>query len=102
VVAEGPDRRRILDVVDDVTLELYGIARKRAGTDCVRVAAATLSEALTALERAHPALAGEVVRGGRLAPHWRASIDGKRFLDGPDAPLPAGSRVLILSGLAGG
>jgi sulfur-carrier protein len=88
--------------VNDVTLELYGIARRRAGTDVVTVAAGTLSEALCALERAHPALAGEVVSGGRLAPHWRASLDGKCFLDLPDAALPAGSRVLILSGLAGG
>jgi molybdopterin converting factor small subunit len=88
--------------VDEVTLELYGIARRRAGTDAVRVPAGTLSEALCALERACPALAGEVVRDGRLAPHWRASLDGKRFLDGPDSALPAGSRVLILSGLAGG
>lgn len=88
--------------MDDVTLELYGIARKRAGTETVRVAAGTLSEALSALERAHPALSGEVVKDGRLAPHWRASLDGKRFLDVPDAPLAAGSQVLILSGLSGG
>ena len=85
-----------------VTLELYGIARRRAGTETVTVAAGTLSEALLALERAHPALSGEVVRAGRLAPHWRASLEGGRFLETADAPLPPGSHVVILSGLAGG
>ena len=85
-----------------VTLELYGIARKRAGTETVRVEAATLREALAALERTCPRLSGEVVRDGCLAPHWRASLDGKRFVDAPEDALPAGARVLILSGLAGG
>jgi len=88
--------------MDTVTLELYGIARRRAGTEAVTVAATTLSEALAALERACPALSGEVVRGGLLAPHWRASLEGTRFLDDADEPLPPGARVVILSGLSGG
>ena len=45
---------------------------------------------------------GEVVRGGLLAPHWRASLEGTRFLDDADEPLPPGARVVILSGLSGG
>lgn len=85
-----------------MTLELYGIARRRAGTESVSVAAGTLSEALAALERAHPSLAGEVVADGRLTAHWRASLDGRAFVDAPDTPLADGARVLILSGLAGG
>ena len=88
--------------VATVTLELYGIARKRAGAETVMVAATTLSQALLALEALYPSLAGEVVRAGRLAPHWRANIDGTRFVEGDDAPLAPGSRVVILSGLAGG
>lgn len=85
-----------------ITLELYGIARRRAGTDRVTVDADTLSEALLALERACPALAGEVVTAGRLAPHWRASLDGGRFLDATNEVLPPDARIVILSGLAGG
>ena len=88
--------------MDTVTLELYGIARRRAGTEAVTVAATTLSEALAALECAFPALSGEVVCGGLLAPHWRASLDGTRFLTDAEEPLPPGSRVVILSGLSGG
>jgi molybdopterin converting factor small subunit len=85
-----------------VTLELFGIARRRAGTPEVVVDAATLGEALRALERAHPAVGGEVVRDGRLAPTWRASLGGARFVDDPATPLPADARVLLLSGQAGG
>ena len=85
----------------DITLELYGIARKRAGAESVVVRARSLPEALIALESAFPALSGEVVRSGRLAPHWRASLDGTRFLAADEA-IPPGSRVVILSGLAGG
>jgi len=85
-----------------VVLELYGIARRRAGTAAVAVDASTLGEALVALERAHPALSGEVVVGGRLAPHWRASVEGQAFVEEPATPLSAGARVLLLSALAGG
>jgi molybdopterin converting factor small subunit len=85
-----------------VTLELYGIARRRAGVAEVDVAAGTLGEALAGLERRFPALSGEVVAGGRLAAHWRASVEGRAFVDDPATPLPPGARVAILSGLAGG
>lgn len=89
-------------VVARVTVELYGIARRRAGADAVALEAATLGEALSALEAAHPALAGEVVSGGRLAPHWLANLDGREFVEAPGTPLPPGARVLLLSALAGG
>jgi molybdopterin converting factor small subunit len=85
-----------------VVLELYGIARRRAGRESVAVDAKTLGEALAALERAHPALSGEVVAAGRLAPHWRASVEGQAFVEAPETPLAPGARVLLLSALAGG
>ena len=85
-----------------VTLELFGIAARRAHRSEVPVEASTLGEALVALERECPALAGEVVRAGRLAPHWVASVDGRRFIDAPDVALAEGARVLVLSSLAGG
>jgi molybdopterin converting factor small subunit len=84
-----------------VTLELFGIARRRAGVAEVDVDAATLGEALSRLEERFPALGGEVVRGGRLLSHWRATA-GDGFVDDPATPLAAGARVAILSGLAGG
>ena len=85
-----------------MTLELYGIARKRAGAAEFTATATTLGEALVALSNAHPGLEGEVVRAGCLAPHWRASLGGGAFVEDPATPLPDLSRVVILSGLAGG
>ena len=85
-----------------VTVELYGIAARRAGTDAVDVEADTLSEALREVERACPALAGEVVRDGATAPHWTTNLDGRCFVDEPATPLSDGARVLLLSSLAGG
>jgi len=84
-----------------VTLELYGIARRRAGVAEVAVDAATLGEALARLEERYPSLGGEVVRGGRLVSHWRATV-GDGFVEDPATPLARGARVAILSGLAGG
>jgi molybdopterin converting factor small subunit len=88
--------------VAGVTLELYGIARRRAGVAHVATDAATLGAALFDLERRYPSLSGEVVAGGRLAPHWRASLSGRAFVEDPATPLPPGTRVAILSGIAGG
>ncbi len=85
-----------------IRVELYDVARLRAGTDVVEVEAATLREALVALTARHPQLDPEIVRDGALTAHWRASLDGRRFLSDPDTPLPDGAAVLILSALAGG
>jgi molybdopterin converting factor small subunit len=88
--------------VSRVVLELYGIARRRAGREEVAVEAATLGEALCALVREVPDLEGEVVRDGELLADWRANLSGARFVRAPTTPLPPGSRVLILSAIAGG
>jgi molybdopterin converting factor small subunit len=93
--AAGPSRPR-------VRIELYEGARQRAGVTEVIVEAATLGEALLELERAAPGLAPEVVAGGRLAPHWRASVNGRRFVEDPATPLADGDALLLLSALAGG
>lgn len=99
---EDYDRARALHAAREVTVELYGIAAQRAGRPEVRVEGRTLREALCALERRVPALSGEVVLGGALAPHWVASLDGRRFTADGDAPLASGARVLLLSALSGG
>lgn len=85
-----------------VTIELFGIARRRAGRESVQVDADTLEEALLALESAAPALRDEVLRAGRPAPHWCISLDGVRFLTDPATRLLDGARLLLLSSLAGG
>ena len=85
-----------------VTIELYGIARKRAGRESVVVEAVTLRDALLALERTAPALRGEVVTQGALAPHWRMALDGATFMEDGATPLVDGTRWVLLSSLAGG
>ncbi|MGH7162872.1 MAG: MoaD/ThiS family protein, partial [Planctomycetota bacterium] len=85
-----------------VKIELFGIARARAGREELRVRAKSLAEALRALEDACPALAPEVISGGKLAEAYVASLNGERFLSHPDAPLRDGDALLILGAQSGG
>jgi hypothetical protein len=89
--------------VPRVAFELYGVARLRAGVAGLAVEAATLGEALDALARERPELAGAVIGpGGALHPAYRISLDGRRFLDDPAEPLPDPACLLLLSADVGG
>ena len=70
--------------------------------EAVAVEAVTLGDALAAAAARYPALEPRVIDGNRLAPHWRASINGQRFVDAPDTPLRSGDAVVLVSALAGG
>jgi molybdopterin converting factor small subunit len=85
----------------NVIVEFYGIPRQRAGRAELIVAAATLGDALALIERQCPELAG-LCAEGRLAPHYRLSLDGKQFLTDLNQHLAEGSRLLLLSADAGG
>jgi len=86
-----------------LTVELYDVARARAGCSEARVHADTLGGALLALADRHPALVPDVLdRDGRPARHWRVSLDGRTFTDDPATALGAGQRLVLLSALAGG
>ncbi|MCE9634614.1 MAG: molybdenum cofactor guanylyltransferase [Planctomycetes bacterium] len=85
-----------------VRVEFYDVARLRAGTAAIEVEAATLGDALREAAERLPALVPDVIRDGRLLEHWRANIDGERFVDDPELPLRSGSAVLLLSAQAGG
>ncbi len=85
-----------------ITVELFEVARQRAGVAHVTVQAATLREALTAVCTAHPELAPDVIQDGVLATHWRAGLDGHAWLADPDHPLSDGDHVILVSALAGG
>jgi molybdopterin converting factor small subunit len=86
----------------EVTVELFGISRARAGRGEVVVAAATAREALVALTAACPALVGLLRPDGRLSPHFLLSLDGRRFVTELEQPLQTGDRLLLLSADAGG
>jgi molybdopterin converting factor small subunit len=85
----------------DVIIEFYGIPRERAGRTELTVQAATVAEALAAVERHCPALHG-LCRDGGLAPHYRLSLEGKQFLTDMQQSLAGGARLLLLSADAGG
>jgi len=85
-----------------ITVELYGIARLRAGAARADLEATTLGELFRALAERHPELEGEVIRDGALVEGWLLSLNGERFLDDPATPLPDHAHVLLLSAQAGG
>jgi molybdopterin-guanine dinucleotide biosynthesis protein A len=85
-----------------VRVELFDVARLRAGRESVDVGAATLAEAVSAAAAACPGLVPEIVLGGVLSPHFRASLGGERFVDDPLTPLVPGDSVLLLSAQSGG
>lgn len=84
-----------------ITVELYGMARARAGRAEMTVAARTAREALEAVGSHCTELAG-LLAGGRLAPHYLLSLNGERFVTDIDENLPSGARLLLLSADAGG
>ncbi len=84
-----------------ITVEFYGIPRRRAGRTELTVEAATVAEALRAVERSCPPLAGLLtVRG--LAPHYLLALGSQQFVTDLAQPLQPGDRLLLLSADAGG
>ena len=83
-------------------IELFGIARARAGSEAVEVEASTLSDAFRALAQACPDLEPEVLRDGRLTEHFLASLNGESFVSDPERALTRRDTLLILGAQAGG
>jgi molybdopterin converting factor small subunit len=85
-----------------VTVEFFGVPRQRAGRPELVVDAATLRDLLAEVERACPGLTGLVGADGRLSPHHRLSIEGRRFVTSLAEPIESGARILLLSADVGG
>lgn len=85
-----------------IRIELFGIARVRAGVAACEVEGASLEEALRALAARFPGLSPDVVRDGALTEHFVASLDGEKWISSPRAPLHPGDTLLILGAQAGG
>jgi hypothetical protein len=92
----------VLSQATDVTVEFFGLPRLRAGCAELRVQAATARDALTVVAAACPHLNDVIGADGRLTPYYLLSCDGHHFVSGLDEPLPAGTRLLLLSADAGG
>jgi molybdopterin converting factor small subunit len=76
-----------------------------AGSSEVSVEASTVSEALKALEAAHPGFAERLFdEDGRLRRFVNVFVADEdiRFLDGVETPLTTGSTVSIVPAVAGG
>jgi hypothetical protein len=86
----------------EVTVEFYGVPRQRAGRAELVVDADTAAAALARVAAACPDLGTLVTPTGRLAPLYLLSVDGERFVADLAEPLPAGTRLLLLSADAGG
>jgi len=85
-----------------VRIELFGIARARAGREAVDVEAASLGAAFRALAEACPSLVPEVLVDGRLTEGFLANLNGERFVADAALPLSRADTLLILGAQAGG
>jgi molybdopterin converting factor small subunit len=85
-----------------VTVEMYGVARLRAGRERIDVEGTTVGEALASLASRCPSLVGTVLEAGRLSPHFRLSVNGRNFTSDPAMPLAAGDCLIVISAAVGG
>ena len=83
-------------------IELFGIARARAGREALDVEAKSLGDAIRALARECPGVVPEVVADGRLTDGYLASLNGDRFVADPKLKLARKDTLLILGAQAGG
>jgi molybdopterin converting factor small subunit len=86
----------------EVIVEFFGIPRQRAGQVSMVVKAQTLGQVLGALRTALPGFQDLLRSDGRLAPQYRMSLDGQRFLEDLQEVIPPGARLLLLSADVGG
>lgn len=85
-----------------VAVELFGIARARAGIAQTTAVGQCLGDVLADLAGRFPALAETCIDGRRLRPTFTANLGGQRFVTAPETPLNEGDTVLLFSLDAGG
>jgi molybdopterin-guanine dinucleotide biosynthesis protein A len=86
-----------------VSVELFGVPRRRAGVGRVEVEACSLGDALRALALAVPALVSTVLTPeGALHPAYTTNLNGDFFTSDSATPLSDGDQILLLAVDAGG
>ena len=94
------------EAASGVTVEFFGIARRRAGRTrsvvCQGLESTRLGAVLLAAAERLPELAGECLDGSRPQDGYLANVNARRFTVDPDTPLQAGDHVVLLSADAGG
>ena len=83
-------------------IELYGIARARAGREKVEVEAFDLEQAIRGLAAACPGLVPDVIVQGRLREDFLVSLNGDHFVDDVTTALAEDDTLIILGAQAGG
>ncbi|HJZ93034.1 MAG TPA: MoaD/ThiS family protein [Gemmataceae bacterium] len=86
----------------DVTVELFGLARHRAGRAAVEVRGRTIADVLRAVVDECPRLVELVAADGSVSGQFLVSVDGERFVRDTTEVIRRGSRLLILGADAGG
>jgi molybdopterin converting factor small subunit len=86
----------------EVVVELFGIARARAGVARTTAQGACLGDVLADLAGRFPLLAESCIAGRRLRPGFTANLSGRRFVTVPETVLSQGDTVLLLPVDAGG
>ena len=94
------------ETTNGVTVEFFGIARRRAGRSrivvCHGLESTRLGDVLLAAAAELPGLADECLDGQRPREGFLANINARQFTTDPDLLVEAGDHVLLLSADAGG
>jgi molybdopterin converting factor small subunit len=85
-----------------VSVELFGIPRSRAGLAQTFAVGSNLGDVLADLAGKFPRLADSCIDGRSLRPGFVVNLSAERFVTSPETPLREGDTVLLLSLDAGG
>jgi molybdopterin converting factor small subunit len=85
-----------------VAVELFGIARSRAGVARAVARGALLGDVLEDLVRQYPELGETCIDGQRLRAGFIVNVCGNQFVSAPETALAPGDTVMLLSMDAGG
>jgi molybdopterin converting factor small subunit len=92
-------------MANSIRVELFGIARQRAGTAGIELSADSdrrLDDVLSELAVALPAWAEECWDGVSLRADYLANLNGQTFVSDPSTRVAPGDELLILPVDAGG
>jgi molybdopterin converting factor small subunit len=92
----------MLGASPSIRIELFGMARRRAGRADFISQATTIREALDQLAENCPNLANMIQADGRLSPLYLISLNAGPFVSELHQRLKTGDRLLLLSADAGG
>ena len=85
-----------------VAVELFGLARARAGVAKTTAEGECLGDVLADLASRYPQLAETCIAGRNLRPGFTANLSGRRFVTDQATTLVEGDTVLLLHLDAGG